>query len=1149
VCFVEGFPGVGKTSVAQELLHASSYDLNVRVEAVESSATPLDDLWLEIASELDIQGEAVMAEAVEKGERLSDAFERLSAKRILVVIDDAERLFEPNQGRPLHSFERVLTRVARRPKCMIRVLLLTDQSLERTSWSEPYEIRTLFALETVGALELLNGLLSATGREREVPEHRRHDIVTWLAGNPRALRIFVGALAESALDELVGLEPEAWEARDRDVGPDILQRLEVALLGRIIERVDIPTQRLLQRLSAYRASFKLDALSRMAEPVPGTKNGRQTLTNLFLLDQNRGWYRLNSLVREFGLAQLRREPARLRSAHAAAGEHYARHFKGKQIVNATRLGQAFIESRYHLVQARKADDLHDIAQLFGRHLTTLFSRGGPLPKSPDALREEIVVLSALLADGGPKQLHGRLARLFVARNDAGDAERALVHSRQSLSLRAPIGTWLVYARLVSAIEGSSALVPAIRPALDADLPMLVQLYQSAGELLAGAGRVDEAIELLKEGIGRISPAQNLSLLYQTLSSAYARAGRHDEGATVLLEGAKRLGPANNGPRLLESSLLLLAALRSEERLQQLIETLDPRIWRTQLIFAEVVRLQLRGEWRSAAEVAHGAPVTTAPLLSQEAFSWLCAGESRNAKRAVDEITLSRLVKGVLWLQTFVELRNGDADAARANLERYLGRPLEPGESADESLLIELWEQSVSEPGPTAAHFFPMLPHQLTHLPSDVILLREMAVARSEDTPPSEPKRRTQRRQILCVASEWRSFNGGISTFSRKLAEALATEGHLIVCLVPDTTLEEVSAARGSGVLLCEAPRSPGVSGLARLASQPKLPASFEPELIVGHGRITGPAAKMLQDQWFPMAKRIHVVHTVPADIEWYKETDESTRPSTTGEQRETIELELASTANVVVAVGPLLYREAIDLVRRATPKPEVHRLMPGLDAWHEIVQPPETVRCLVLGRTEDFKLKGLDIAARAFGLLPSMPGLPQPLLVVRGSPPADAVRLRDRLREFAGAGARIHVRDYAADEYVLERDLARTSVVLLPSRSEGFGLTALEAIAAGVPVLVSGRSGIGEFLQEIPEAANTVVPIADDLDEDAAKWSTALDFILRDREAAFSRARRLRERLEPAMSWDDASVGLLSLPVLNSDPEPQGRKATVLRPP
>lgn len=108
-------------------------------------------------------------------------------------------------------------------------------------------------------------------------------------------------------------------------------------------------------------------------------------------------------------------------------------------------------------------------------------------------------------------------------------------------------------------------------------------------------------------------------------------------------------------------------------------------------------------------------------------------------------------------------------------------------------------------------------------------------------------------------------------------------------------------------------------------------------------------------------------------------------------------------------------------------------------------------------------------------------------------------------------------------------------MLLLPSRSEGFGLVGLEGIAAGIPVLVSTRSGIGEFLSDVPDAANAVVRVSGDLETDAAAWFNALDFVLRDRVTAFARAKRLREHLEQRLSWPDEIKRLLALPFLNSE--------------
>ena len=56
--------------------------------------------------------------------------------------------------------------------------------------------------------------------------------------------------------------------------------------------------------------------------------------------------------------------------------------------------------------------------------------------------------------------------------------------------------------------------------------------------------------------------------------------------------------------------------------------------------------------------------------------------------------------------------------------------------------------------------------------------------------------------------------------------------------------------------------------------------------------------------------------------------------------------------------------------------------------------------------------------------------------------------------------------------------------MIIPSRTEGFGLTALEALSAGIPFLVSQNSGFGEALQEIPRGSAFIVD-----SEDSEDWA------------------------------------------------------------
>jgi glycosyltransferase involved in cell wall biosynthesis len=104
----------------------------------------------------------------------------------------------------------------------------------------------------------------------------------------------------------------------------------------------------------------------------------------------------------------------------------------------------------------------------------------------------------------------------------------------------------------------------------------------------------------------------------------------------------------------------------------------------------------------------------------------------------------------------------------------------------------------------------------------------------------------------------------------------------------------------------------------------------------------------------------------------------------------------------------------------------------------------------------------------------------------------------------------------------LAAELRSASLVLMPSRTEGFGLAGLEAINAGVPTLVSSTSGLGELIREAcsrDQSAQVVVPVLDDSQADAQTWGREITTTLRDRHAAFNRAAALRDHLVTEHTW------------------------------
>jgi glycosyltransferase involved in cell wall biosynthesis len=150
--------------------------------------------------------------------------------------------------------------------------------------------------------------------------------------------------------------------------------------------------------------------------------------------------------------------------------------------------------------------------------------------------------------------------------------------------------------------------------------------------------------------------------------------------------------------------------------------------------------------------------------------------------------------------------------------------------------------------------------------------------------------------------------------------------------------------------------------------------------------------------------------------------------------------------------------------------------------------------------------KNLLRLAEAFArAVRGMPGR----LVIRGwgrAPHAQA--LRERIAAL-GIVERVDWQPYATDDELV--GLYRGArMVLLPSLHEGFGLTALEAMACGAPVIVSSRASLPEV---VGDAALFVDP------EDTASIATAIHRLFTDDALAKSHTERGLARAR-SFSWE-----------------------------
>jgi glycosyltransferase involved in cell wall biosynthesis len=382
-------------------------------------------------------------------------------------------------------------------------------------------------------------------------------------------------------------------------------------------------------------------------------------------------------------------------------------------------------------------------------------------------------------------------------------------------------------------------------------------------------------------------------------------------------------------------------------------------------------------------------------------------------------------------------------------------------------------------------------------------------------------------RVLLVCDEWTPARGGISIVNRELASALARLGHPVMCLVTTAVRGEVMDARRRGVRLVTAKRTPSEPTMYLL---PKAVQDFCPDVVVGHDHVSGSFAWTHAKEHFPNAALVHIVHTIPPESEPHK-----ARPGAQAriEKREEATREIARDAAVVAAVGPRVARYVQGVVSDGYGGVRVLTLTPGIhipdraDLHREV---PANPTVLLLGRADQFELKGLDIAAKALAQVSVPAGRPTPALFVRGAPGGSCDRLRERLASTAGlARDRVDVRSFTSDVDQIHHSLRRAALSVMPSRVEPFGLVVFEAIGIGTPVLLTEKSGAAEVLRDLlgRTAELMIVPSDEEPTRHLANWRDAIQRVLDDLPAAFAYTHMIRGRLAEVLSWDTMATALM----------------------
>jgi glycosyltransferase involved in cell wall biosynthesis len=211
-------------------------------------------------------------------------------------------------------------------------------------------------------------------------------------------------------------------------------------------------------------------------------------------------------------------------------------------------------------------------------------------------------------------------------------------------------------------------------------------------------------------------------------------------------------------------------------------------------------------------------------------------------------------------------------------------------------------------------------------------------------------------------------------------------------------------------------------------------------------------------------------------------------------------------------ITPSVYTKRLIMQRFGVPPDWIYVCPPGAPSWDTLGRSPNVPPdgyVLFVGTLEPRKNIGvlLDAYAR---LRQRVHHAPRLLLV--GSAPPEATAWLDRLARAPLHGHVEHI-GYVPHE-ARERLYGGARVLVLPSLDEGFGMTALEAMSAGVPVVASNRGALPEVLG----SGGTLVDPTD-----VEGLADALERLTTDADWAAARGRAGLERAR-SFAWHDSAL-------------------------
>ena len=436
--------------------------------------------------------------------------------------------------------------------------------------------------------------------------------------------------------------------------------------------------------------------------------------------------------------------------------------------------------------------------------------------------------------------------------------------------------------------------------------------------------------------------------------------------------------------------------------------------------------------------------------------------------------------------------------------------------------------------------------RLSQWMSDDFTIGEVKKDKEEKAAKEDGGSVTENYTFVFIIDDWGYSKGGINVFNKLLCEAMSRLAHSkVVCVVQNVSADKERQTTENGIEILYISKENNNEKI--IAKKIKNITCKDSKIIfVGHDVQTGEMAIKCKKR-FLNSKCIIIHHMAYA--EYYPILNMDYEVS---EAKENLQREILQQADMVFTNGATLEKSAQDIVGDEVP---VFRIYPGVSEVEPRKNINNTFKVVTFGRIEQGKglKKNNTIIKETYLALAAWADFTkkycreeETIMKIYGKNGDDNSvdkEMEELLKQYSDKVYAVSLVPYMENRKQLLTKLSEFSLCLVLSLREGFGLTALEAVSAGVPLIVSKRSGFYKSLEEL-RLDNYVYGV--DIqgkrdypyysDTDLENTSNAIYSVFRYQQDAKNKTIELRERLKNCgFTWKQCAKTIIEKVTENWD--------------